>query len=67
MAADREKLTDEIESSQLRWAEGKRAREAGAKEWDAAEKKRRDREREEFDYGFKRDQKLTTEGVEDQK
>jgi hypothetical protein len=67
MAADRERLTDEIESTRLHWAEEKQAREAGAKEWDAAEKKRRDREREEFDYGFKRDRKLAIEALEDQK
>ncbi len=67
MASDKAQLRDEIESTRLRWAEEKQAREAGAKEWDAAEKKRRDREREEFDYGFKRDRKLAIEALEDQK
>jgi hypothetical protein len=67
MAADREQLTRDIENTRLRWAEEKQTREAGAKEWDTAEKKRRDREREEFDYGFKRDRKLAIEGLEDQK
>jgi hypothetical protein len=67
MAADKEQLTDEIESTRLRWADEKQARETGAREWDAAEKKRRDREREEFDYGFKRDRKLAIEALEDQK
>ena len=67
MAADKEQLSRDMESTRLRWAEEKQAREAAAKEWDAAEKKRRDREREEFDYGFKRDQKLAIEALEDQK
>ncbi|MGD0659886.1 MAG: hypothetical protein ABSD38_17645 [Syntrophorhabdales bacterium] len=67
MASDKEQLSRDIESARLRWAEEKQAREAAAKEWDAAEKKRRDREKEEFDYGFKRDQKLAIEALEDQK
>ncbi len=67
MASDKERLTQEIENTRSRWAEEKQLREAGAKEWDAAEKKRRDREREEFDYGFNRDRKLAIEGLEDQK
>jgi predicted nucleic acid-binding Zn-ribbon protein len=67
MAADKEQLSQDMENTRLRWAEEKQAREAAAKEWDAVEKKRRDREREEFDYGFKRDQKLAIEALEDQK
>ena len=67
MAADKEQLSRDMESTRVRWAEEKQAREAAAKEWDAAEKKRRDREREEFDYGFKRDQKLAIEALEDEK
>jgi hypothetical protein len=67
MAADKEQLSRDIENTRLRWTEEKQAREAAAKEWDTAEKKRRDREREEFDYGFKRDQKLAIEALEDQK
>lgn len=67
MADDKEHLSREIESTRLRWAEEKQAREAAAKEWDAVEKKRRDREREEFDYGFRRDQMLAIEALEDQK
>ena len=67
MAAEKEQLSRDMENTRLRWTEEKQAREAAAKEWDAAEKKRRDREQEEFDYGFKRDQKLAIEALEDQK
>jgi hypothetical protein len=67
IAADKEQLSRDIENTRARWSEEKQAREAAAKEWDAAEKKRRDREREEFDYGFKRDQKLAIEALQDEK
>ena len=37
------------------------------KERDIAEKKRRDREKEEYDYAFKREQKLAKDKFEDEK
>ncbi len=67
IAADEEQLSRDVENTRARWSEEKQAREAEAKEWNATEKKRRDREREEFDYGFKRDQKLAIEALQDEK
>ncbi|HAR96203.1 MAG TPA: hypothetical protein DCR97_09610 [Deltaproteobacteria bacterium] len=66
-ASEKEQLAQQIQATRVQWDEEKKLREAQIKEWDAAEKKRRDREREEFDYGFKREQKVAIEALQDEK
>jgi len=67
MAAKKEALTREIEALREEWNKEKAEYEAATKERDAAEKKRRDREREEYEYAFKREQKLAKDKFEDEK
>ena len=67
MAAKKEELNQEIETSRAEWEKEKNDYEFMIKERDVAEKKRRDREKEEYDYAFKREQKLAKDKFEDEK
>ncbi len=67
MAAEKERLSREIDDIRAHWEEEKRVRDAETKDWEGAEKKRRERQREEFDYGFKREQKMAIEALGDEK
>jgi hypothetical protein len=67
MAAEKEELNHEIETSRAEWEKEKNDYEFMIKERDIAEKKRRDREKEEYDYAFKREQKLAKDKFEDEK
>lgn len=67
MAQERETLTLEITSTRLEWEKEQKAREAELKERDALDKKARDREKESFDYAFKRDQQTMRDKFNDEK
>jgi hypothetical protein len=67
MAQEREELEGEINSRRAAWDLEKKAHEAELKERDAAEKKARDREREDFTYAFKRDQQAIKDKLNDEK
>jgi hypothetical protein len=64
---EREELEGEIESRRAAWEQEKKSHEAELKERDAAEKKARDREREDFTYAFKRDQQAIKDKLNDEK
>jgi hypothetical protein len=66
LAADRESLTQEIESTRTAWEAERKSREAEIKEQVAAEQKRREREREEYRYAFAREQQLTKDRFADE-
>jgi hypothetical protein len=61
MEGKKEALDSEIKNTRYGWLKEKEAYEAAVKERDAAEKKRQTREKEEFDYNFKREQQLATD------
>jgi hypothetical protein len=61
MDIKKEALKREIETQRDEWEKEKETHEAAVKERDAAEKKRQVREKEEFDYNFKREQQLATD------
>jgi hypothetical protein len=61
MDVKKEALKREIETQRDEWEKGKEIHEVAVKERDAAEKKRQAREKEEFDYNFKREQQLATD------
>jgi len=67
MAQERETLERDIESQRAEWEQEKKDHEAELKERDAAEKKGRDREREDFNYTFKRDQQAIKDKLNDEK
>lgn len=67
MMKDREELTGEIQNTRLEWDKERKAHEAELRERDAAEKKARDREKEQFDYAFKRDQQAVRDKLADEK
>lgn len=67
MAREREELEAEIEAKRAEWEQEKKTREAELKERDAADKKLRDREREDFAYAFKRDQQALKDKLSDEK
>ena len=67
MTQEREELESEMEARRTDWEEEKKAHEAEVKERDAVEKKARDREREDFNYGFKRDQQAIKDKLNDEK
>ena len=67
MAQEREELEGEMNSRRSAWELEKKAHEAELKERDAAEKKTRDREREDFTYAFKRDQQAIKDKLNDEK
>jgi hypothetical protein len=66
MAADKEQLTREIETTRLDWDSERKSREAEIKEQTAAEQKRRDRERDEYRYTFAREQQLAKDKFADE-
>jgi hypothetical protein len=63
----REILSAEIESTRADWEREKKQRDAEIRERDAAEKKGRDREKEEFAYAFKREQQALRDQLNDEK
>jgi hypothetical protein len=67
MAREREQLQGEIDSLRSEWAEEKKVHEAELKEREATEKKARDREREDFNYAFKREQQAIKDKLNDEK
>jgi hypothetical protein len=67
IARQREELQQEIDSRRAEWEEEKKTHEAEIKERDAAEKKAQDRAREDFNYGFKREQQAVKDKLNDEK
>lgn len=67
MTKDREELAAEIQNTRIEWDKERKAHEAELRERDAAEKKARDREKEQFDYAFKRDQQGVRDKLADEK
>lgn len=67
MARQREELKGEIDATRADWDKERKAHEAELRERDAAEKKARDREKEQFDYAFKRDQQTVRDKLADEK
>ena len=67
MAARKEELNAERDTTVALWQEEKKRHDAEIKERDVAEQKKRDREREDYDYRFKREQQLAREKFQDEK
>ena len=67
MARQREELQSEIAFLRAEWDKEKKTHEAEFKERDTAEKKAREREREEFNYAFKRDAQAIKDKLNDEK
>jgi hypothetical protein len=67
VAARKEALDQEIETTRAQWEKERKAHDAAVKERDAAEARRRDREKEEYGYSFKREQRLAKDKFEDEK
>lgn len=67
MAQQRETLAREINENRAEWEKERKAHEAELRERDASEKKARDREKEQFDYVFKRDQQTLRDKLADEK
>lgn len=67
MAQQRETLAREINDTRVEWDKERKTHEAELRERDAAEKKARDREKEQFDYAFKRDQQNLRDKLADEK
>lgn len=67
MTARKEELNREISTTREEWGKEKKGLEAEIKERDAAEAKRREREKEEYGYTFKREQWLAKDKFEDEK
>jgi len=61
MEGKKEALDREIKTTRGEWLKEKEVYDAAVKERDTAEKKRQIREKEEFDYNFKREQQLSTD------
>ncbi|MCX6904532.1 MAG: hypothetical protein NTW03_13835 [Verrucomicrobia bacterium] len=67
MNRQREELTREINENREEWEKERKAHEAELRERDTAEKKARDREKEQFDYAFKRDAQALRDKLADEK
>jgi hypothetical protein len=67
MAREREELETDIQTKRTDWEEEKKSHDAEVKERDAAEKKAQDRAREDFNYGFKREQQAIKDKLNDEK
>jgi len=67
MNRQREELTREINENREEWEKEKKAHEAELRERDTVEKKARDREKEQFDYAFKRDAQALRDKLADEK
>jgi len=61
METKKSDLRQEIETTRAAWEKEQEEQDAAVKERDAAEKKKQTREKEEFDYAFKREQQLLTD------
>ena len=61
MEEKKESLRQDIETTRAAWDKEQEDREALVKERDSAEKKRQTREKEEFDYAFKREQQTSAD------
>ncbi len=67
MARDREELAGEIEAQRSAWDKERKTHEVEIKERDGAERKAREREKEEFLYAFNREQQLVKDKLNDEK
>ncbi|MEK7703228.1 MAG: hypothetical protein AAB317_04635 [Nitrospirota bacterium] len=67
MGLKKEELSREIDTLRAEWAKEKKGQEAEAKERDAIELKRREREKEEYLYAFKREKQLFKDQFQDEK
>jgi hypothetical protein len=67
MEAKRSELEEKIAALRADWERERQERDAESKEWAAAEKKRREREKDEFGYAFEREQKLVKDRFADEK
>jgi hypothetical protein len=67
LVARKEEFDREIITTREDWVKEKKGYEADIKERDAAEAKRREREKEEYGYAFKREQWLAKDKFEDEK
>jgi hypothetical protein len=67
LTSRKEELTQEIETLRAEWGREKQAHAAEIKERDAGELKSREREKEEYQYAFQREQQLARERFEDEK
>jgi hypothetical protein len=67
LAEQKAELATEIEQTRAEWEKEKLAHNFELKERDTLEKKARDREKEEFTYGFKRDQQAWRDQFNDEK
>jgi hypothetical protein len=63
----REQLKGEIEETRLAWQKERQIHETEFREREATEKKARDREKEQFDYAFKREQQTLRDKLNDEK
>jgi hypothetical protein len=61
METKKEALRQEIDTTRTAWGKEQEDHDVDVKERDAVEKKRQTREKEEFEYTFKREQKLSTD------
>ena len=66
LAADRQELQREIDHTRVQWEQESRQRDAEIKERDAAETKRREREKEEYRYAFTREQQQARNAFADE-
>lgn len=67
MTRQREDLKREIDETRLAWQKERQAHDAELREREAAEKKARDRDKEQFEYAFKRDQQALRDKLNDEK
>jgi hypothetical protein len=67
LAAQKEELAREIETTRDDWEKEKKGHELEVRERDAVEKKAREREKEEFAYLFKREQQAARDKLNDEK
>ena len=67
LAAQKENLAREIETTRTEWEKEKKNHELEVRERDALEKKAREREKEEFAYLFKREQQAARDKLNDEK
>ena len=66
LAAEREELQRQIDQTRAAWDQERKQRDAEIKERDSAETKRREREKEEFRYGFIREQQQVRDAFVDE-
>lgn len=67
MAERKEALSGEIEETRLEWQKERAQRIADVKEQDAADAKKRAREKEEYDYNLQRERQAVTDSFEKEK